>query len=98
MALPRWLFFVVAIWVIAFGGFRLYLAARKRRLAAAPAGEGRPDFRQRGLYALPARTHLLYGVLYLLLGGYLLAAALGYGLTLQGGCGSPDAPASLEAR
>ena len=52
---------------------------------------------KRGLYARSARTHALYGVLYLLLGGYLIAAALGYGLTLEGGCRRPgDEPAALD--
>ena len=88
MVLPRWLFFVVAIWVISFGGFRLYLAATRNR----PVPEGKPDFRRRGLYARSARTHALYGVLYLLLGAYLIAAALGRGLTLEGGCRSPETP------
>jgi hypothetical protein len=85
MVLPRWLFFLVAFWVVAFGVFRLYLAATKDR----PGRADRPDFRKRGLYAASARTHALYGVVYLLLGGYLAAAAFGYGFTLEGGCRSP---------
>ena len=34
--------------------------------------------KRKGLYGLPNRTHILFGVLYLLLGAFLIAGALGY--------------------
>jgi hypothetical protein len=91
MVLPRWLFLLVAFWVVAFGVFRLYLAATRNR----PEREGAPSFRRTGLYARSAKAHTLYGALYLLLGAYLIAAAFGYGFTYQGGCQGGEAPASL---
>jgi hypothetical protein len=86
MVLPRWLFFLVAAWVIAFGVFRFYLAATRNR----PRREGQPDYRAKGLYARPARTHALYGVIYVLLGSYLLATGFGYGPRMGGGCGPAE--------
>ena len=75
MTIPRWIFFLVAAWVLAFGLFRIRMALRRRGAADEPA---RPNFRRRGLYALPPRSHLLFGVLYLLLGSCLVAIGFGW--------------------
>lgn len=68
MRIPVWLTYAIATLVIAFGAYRLYLAFGKRDAE-------RP---QRGMYALGARTHALIGTVYLLLGGALIATALGW--------------------
>jgi hypothetical protein len=96
MVLPRWLFVLVAFWVMAFGVFRLYLAvtrSRRRTTDAGEAADARPDFMRRGLYAGSARRQALYGVVYLALGGYLMSTAFGFGWTLDGGCRRPSEPA-----
>jgi hypothetical protein len=71
MTVPPWLTFLVAGMVIFFGLYRLWFALR------APSQEASAVPRK-GLYGLPRRRHFLYGVLYLLLGGMLIAGALGY--------------------
>ena len=71
MTVPPWLTFLIAGLVTAFGLYRLWIALRSPR----------PDptaVSRKGLYGLPRRRHLLYGVLYLILGGILVAGALGY--------------------
>jgi hypothetical protein len=70
---PPWLTIGVALLVIAFGLYRL-------RLALKPAD---PDPVKRpllggGFYKMGARTHLLVGVVYLLLGGALIATSFGW--------------------
>jgi len=73
VAIPRWLLFLVAAWVIAFGVFRIVVALRPRR----SAGEG-PNFMRRGLYARAPRSHGLFGIVYLILGAFLIATGFGW--------------------
>lgn len=74
MTLPSWVTFLVAAMVIAFGVYRIWIAMRSE--------DAETRARQKkGLYALPRRTHFLFGLLYLLLGGFLIAAGLGYKLS-----------------
>lgn len=73
MNVPPWLTFLVAGTVIAFGLYRFRMVFRS-------AEEDERARRRKGLYALPRRTHALFGVLYLLLGAILIAGALGYSL------------------
>jgi len=78
---PRWLLFLVAAWVIAFGVFRIVIALRRRE----PSG---PNFMRKGLYARTPRSHVVFGGLYLLLGAVLIATALGWTLPMNlGACG-----------
>ena len=74
MMLPRWIPFAIAFWVIAFGILRLRIATRKE----APGDEDRPNFRKGGYYARSKRSHAIYGVAYLALGGYCIAMGFGY--------------------
>jgi hypothetical protein len=71
MFIPAWITFVVAAMVSGFGVYRLYLAYTSDAETLA---------RRKGLYGLPRRTHLLFGVLYLLLGAFLVTTGLGYNL------------------
>ena len=74
MTLPSWVTFLVAAMVMSFGGYRIWIAMRGE--------EAEERARQkRGLYSLPRRTHFLFGVLYLILGGFLIAAGLGFKLS-----------------
>ena len=82
VALPAWIFFLVAVWVIAFGVFRIVVAVRRQKLAA--KDPERPNFMKRGLYSLSPRTHILFGVVYILLGGCLVA--MGFGWQPGSGC------------
>ena len=72
MTVPRWLLFLVAAWVIAFGLFRIFVALRPRR------DEDGPNFMRKGLYARTPRSHVAFGALYLLLGGFLVATGFGW--------------------
>jgi len=74
MTLPSWVTFLVAALVIGFGGYRIWIAFRPEDAEARAR-------QRKGLYALPRRTHFLFGLLYLLLGGFLIAAGLGYKLS-----------------
>ncbi len=80
MLLPRWIPFVVAAWVIAFGIMRLRIALRKEK------GEGEPNFRKRGYYARSRASHAVFGVAYLILGGLCIAMGFGFSFKFFGGC------------
>jgi len=71
MTLPRWITFLVAALIIGFGCYRIWIAMRSEDQETRAR-------QQRGLYGLPRRTHFLFGLLYLILGGFLIAAGLGY--------------------
>lgn len=66
---PRWLTLLVAAVVSAFGAYRIWIALRR------DGGDG--SLRQRGLFGQPPRRHLLFGIVYLLMGALLVASALG---------------------
>jgi len=91
MSIPRWLFFVVAVWVIAFGAYRIVVAAKKLK---EPPEPDRPNFRRRGLYALAPRTHIIFGAVYLLLGACLVAMGFGWQPAASGCLGEPPAEKS----
>ena len=68
---PIWLTFLVATMVIIFGLYRIKMALRS-------AEEDEKARAKKGLYSLPRRTHVLFGILYLLLGVFLIAGAFGF--------------------
>ncbi len=76
MVIPRWVIFVVAFWVMSFGAYRMSIAVRKIRHRNQP----RANLQTKGLWAQSARRQLLFGTLYLILGGYLIVMGFGYGL------------------
>lgn len=67
MQIPVWLTFAIAILVIAFGTYRIRLAFRSD-----------DDQPKRGLYAIGKRAHLFIGLIYIALGGSLIATGLGW--------------------
>jgi hypothetical protein len=71
--IPVWLTLAVALLVIIFGGYRIYLATRRtdEDPAAQPSG-------RRGFYSMGKRTHLFIGIVYLLLGAGLIATSFGW--------------------
>lgn len=96
VTVPRWLLFLVAAWVIAFGLFRIYVALRPR-----PAVQEGPNFMRKGLYARTPRSHVLFGALYLILGGFLIATGFGWAPAMDlASCGakrnSVESPDSLR--
>ena len=92
MTVPRWLLFLVAAWVIAFGVFRIYVALRPR----SKVGADEPNFMRRGLYARAPRTHVLFGVVYLILGGFLVATGFGWSPAAVGMSSCAGKPASVD--
>lgn len=78
MTIPRWLLFLVAAWVIGFGVFRIYIALRPRKLSPQ-----RPNYMQKGMFARSPRTHVLFGVVYIILGGFLIATGFGWAPVLD---------------
>ena len=73
MRVPVWLTLGVAVLVIGFGLFRIKLALKK----PAP-DEASGNVMGRGFYRMSSRTHLLIGVVYLLLGAGLIATSFGW--------------------
>jgi len=69
--IPVWLTLGVAAVVIIFGAYRIYLATR-------PADDKPEDPPKRGFYRMSKRTHLFVGIIYLALGGGLIATSFGW--------------------
>jgi len=76
MRVPTWLTIGIALVVCGFGLYRIRLAFRSGE--AGEAGEGDEGRTRRGFYAMGKRTHFLIGVVYLLLGGALIATSYGW--------------------
>jgi hypothetical protein len=85
MRIPVWLTLCVAALVLGFGSYRLYLAFRKSTETDEELAK------KRGLYAMRKRTHLLIGMVYVLLGAGLLATSFGW--NPFGGSIGPDTEA-----
>lgn len=71
MRVPVWLTLGVALLVCLFGAYRIRLAFRSD-------AEDERARQRKGLYAMGRRTHFLVGVIYLLLGGALVATSFGW--------------------
>jgi hypothetical protein len=79
MRIPVWLTLGVAALVVVFGLYRIRLAMRAEK----PAADADPDAadlkpRPRGIYNMSRRSHLFVGIIYLLLGGALIATSFGF--------------------
>jgi hypothetical protein len=70
---PPWLTIGIALLVISFGLYRIRLALKR----ADPDPEKKPLLGG-GFYKMNSRTHLLVGVVYLLLGAALIATSFGW--------------------
>jgi hypothetical protein len=75
MRVPVWLTLGVALLVCGFGLYRIRLALRSD---AAGAADAPTAGKKKGLYSMARRTHALIGVVYLLLGGALIATSFGW--------------------
>lgn len=75
MSVPPWLSFLCGAMVIIFGIYRISVGLRS------DAAQKRAE-QKKGLYSLPRRRHMLFGIVYLLMGVFLVAAA--FGLDLSG--------------
>jgi len=71
MAVPPWLTFLCGLMVLAFGGYRVAVGFRSND------AQKRAEKRKGGLYSLPRRRHMLFGVVYLLMGVFLILTAFG---------------------
>jgi len=89
MTLPRWVPFLLAVWALAFGVFRLYLA-RKLSSDAANPDENRPSFRRSGMYSRSPRLHVVFGLLYVLLGLGCAAMGFGYEINVLSSCSGSE--------
>lgn len=72
MQIPVWLTLGVAVLVIAFGSYRVYLAFFRTKVQEEQAR------RRGGMYGMPRRTQGLLGIVYLILGGALIATSFGW--------------------
>jgi len=88
MRVPVWLTLGVALLVCVFGLYRMRLAFRSDE-------EDERARARKGLYAMGRRTHFLIGVVYLLLGGALVATAFGWN-PIGGVFGPGTAPPSKD--
>ena len=71
MRVPMWLTLSVGLLVLVWGAFRVRIGLRNDV-------EQEEAEQRRGLYALPRRTHLLLGVVYMIMGGMLIATSFGW--------------------
>ena len=71
MRVPVWLTLGVAALVVIFGLYRVRIGFRDDE-------EDRRARARKGLYAMGRRTHILIGIVYLLLGGALIATSFGW--------------------
>ena len=71
MRVPVWLTLGVAALVVIFGIYRIRIGFRNDE-------EDRRARARKGLYAMGRRTHFLIGIVYLLLGGALIATTFGW--------------------
>ncbi|MDB4957028.1 MAG: hypothetical protein JWO36_4597 [Myxococcales bacterium] len=81
MRVPVWLTLGVAALVLIFGIYRIRIAFRTTDEEVRAKQRG-------GLYGMGRRTHLLIGIVYLLLGGALVATSFGW--NPFGGVFGPD--------
>jgi len=71
MRFPSWFTFLLAALVALFGLYRIRLGLL--------SPERYESMRQRGsMYRVSRRNHILVGIVYLCLGGWLVASAFGY--------------------
>ncbi len=86
MSVPPWLTLMCAALVILWGGYRIKLGLRS---AAAEA----KAVEKKGLFGMPRRTHLLLGLVYVLLGAGLIAISVGWNpLHFEVGAGKAEPP------
>lgn len=90
MRIPVWLTLGIAILAFVWGGYRIRIALRS------DAEDDRARDGKRGLFALARRTHLLFGVVYLLLGASLVATTFGWN-PLGGLIGPPTTAPAKDA-
>jgi len=74
MSVPPWFTLGFAAIVIAFGLYRIRLAMKK----VDPEAAGKGRVMGGGFYRMSPRAHLVIGVLYLALGGALVATSFGW--------------------
>ena len=70
MRLPPWVVLVVAGLVLVFGVYRIRMAFRSDEADQRARAAG-------GLYGMGRRSHLLFGILYILMAAYLILGACG---------------------
>ena len=81
MVLPTWLVFILAAWVLVFGGYRLWVAFRRD-------GDDttKPHWSQVSVFGRTKRAHLIYGSIYFLAGVMLVASGFGVEMPFAKGC------------
>ena len=70
VSLPPWIPFVIGTLVVLFGAYRIRIAFRSPEEDEKARARG-------GLYAMRRRTHVLVGIVYLLMGAALVLSAFG---------------------
>jgi len=83
MAIPRWLVFILAAWVLVFGAYRLWVAFRKK-----DTDTSKPHWQQKSVFGRTKRAHAIYGSLYVIAGAMLLATGFGVEMPFAKGCRS----------
>ncbi|MEO8845754.1 MAG: hypothetical protein ABI591_23205 [Kofleriaceae bacterium] len=86
MRVPPWVTLAVAVLVIVFGLYRLRMSLKKVDPEAT-----KKSVMGGGFYRMSPKAHLVIGLLYLALGGALIATTFGWS-PLGGLTGKPDEP------
>jgi hypothetical protein len=89
--IPPWLTLLFASVVILFGGYRMYLATRKRD---PEADKDKRSMMGGGFYRMSPRAHAAVGLIYLALGGCLIATTFGW--NPFGSSSTEEAPAKPD--
>jgi len=74
---PQWLTLLVALVVLGFGAFRIWLSFKPEQPEKPKTSHSRSLFAG-GFYRMGKRTHLFVGIIYVLLGGALIATSFGW--------------------
>lgn len=102
MRVPAWVTLGIAVIVIFLGLYRIRMALQKKPTGGAAAKRGAMGS---GFYRMSPRVHATIGVLYLALGGALIATSFGWNpfgrnidpTTEQPAKGAPVKPGSVPA-
>lgn len=98
MHVPTWVTLGVAIIVIVFGLYRVRLSLKpQQKQSDDDAAPGKGGVMGGGFYRMSPRAHLFIGIMYLALGGCLIATSFGWNPLGKAFGPSTEAPADKNA-
>lgn len=86
ISVPPWVAGLIGAVVTFFGVYRLYIGVKPRPKQA----------EQKGLYGMPAYRHVMFGIVFIIMGGMLMLSAFGVHVIPSAQPPAPDKPAPME--